>query len=153
VVRPKNFERTCDDDSAGKKFEVVSEEQLSQLIATLKRILDFELDEAEKWEMKAGEVLRQGPAQADDRPLDERKLLLCSKGQNALRMAFAGIPILLGWHSESGFAGAKRQFTCSCTITSKCDSIKVGSARMSDIDRGEGVGGDIMHIHKYFHGY
>jgi hypothetical protein len=119
------FERTCDDDSAGKKFDGVSEEQLSQLIATLKRILDFELDEAEVWGMKAGEVLRQGPAQADDRPLDQRELLLCSKGQNALRMAFASIPILLGWHVESGFAGLKRQFTCSCTITSECDSVKV----------------------------
>jgi hypothetical protein len=59
VVRPKNFERTCDDDSVGKKFDGVYEEQLSQLIATLKRILDFELNEAEEWEVKASEDLRK----------------------------------------------------------------------------------------------
>lgn len=125
MVRPQNFERTCDDDSVGKKFDGVSQEQLNHLIATLKPILDFELDKAEEWEVKAGEVLKEGPAQADDRPLDDTRLELRRKGQDALMMAFASPPVLLDWHVESGFAGLNRQYTCSCTITSKSGSVKV----------------------------
>jgi hypothetical protein len=40
-------------------------------------------------------------------------------------MAFASPPVLLDWHVESGFAGLKRQSTCSCIITSKSGSVKV----------------------------